>query len=160
MKSVIHQGVGLIFWIAVCFLAAAVGSLFTAPRIDNWYAALAKPSWTPPDWVFGPAWSLLFLLMAVAAWQVWRTVERRLAVMPLVFFGIQLLLNAAWSVLFFGMKSPGLALLEIVLLWLAIVATLVAFRRRSALAGWLLAPYLAWVSFAVALNLAIWNLNH
>jgi benzodiazapine receptor len=160
MKSAVRQIVGLVFFIAVCFSAAAVGSFFTAPRIDNWYAALAKPFWTPPDWIFGPVWSLLYLLMATAAWQVWRSVDLRSAAIPFVFFGIQLFLNAAWSVLFFGLKSPGLALIEIILLWGAILATWDAFRRRSVLAGWLMAPYLAWISFAVMLNLEFWNLNH
>jgi tryptophan-rich sensory protein len=109
--------------------------------------------------VFGPVWSLLYLLMGISAWQVWRKTGFRAAAVPLGWFGVQLVLNAAWSGLFFGLQSPGAALIEIVLLWGAILATTIAFWRRSALAGWLMLPYLAWVSFAVALNLAIWNLN-
>jgi benzodiazapine receptor len=159
MKSVVQQGVALAVCIGICFAVAAAGSLMTSPRIDNWYAALAKPAWTPPDWVFGPVWTVLYLLMAVAAWQVWRTAPTRSARLPLTLFGIQLLLNLAWSGLFFGLKSPGWAFLEIIVLWWGILAALIAFWRRSAWAGVLMAPYLTWVSFAVALNLEIWRLG-
>jgi translocator protein len=159
MKSTLHQAAALGLCVGVCFAAAAVGALFTSPNVPDWYASLNKPSWTPPSWVFGPAWSLLYLAMGISAWRVWRIAGFRLAAAPLALFGIQLILNMAWSGLFFGLRSPGAALMEIILLWGAILATMIAFRRRSAAAGWLMLPYLAWVTFAAALNLAIWNLN-
>lgn len=125
----------------------------------EWYASLRKPAWNPPGWIFGPVWTALYTMMAVAAWMVWRhggfTAQRR----PLALFLLQLALNAAWTPLFFGWHRPGLAFAEIVLLWLAIAATLVAFRPVSRAAAWLLAPYLAWVSFATVLNLTLWRLN-
>jgi len=155
----LHQGAVLALCVGVCFAAAAVGVAFTSPNVPGWYAELAKPSWTPPGWVFGPVWSLLYLLMGVGAWQVWRKAGSGRAAVPLVLFGIQLVLNAAWSGLFFGLRSPGAGLIEILVLWCAILATMIAFWRRSALAGLLMLPYLAWVGFAVALNLAIWKLN-
>lgn len=159
MKGIFRQSAALVLCGGVCFAAAAIGAAFTSPNVPGWYANLNKPSWTPPSWVFGPVWSLLYLLMGISAWQVWRRTGLRAAIVPLVLFGIQLLLNAAWSGLFFGLRSPGAALIDIVLLWCAILATVITFWRRSAPAGWLMLPYLAWVSFAVALNLAIWNLN-
>ncbi|HOW72801.1 MAG TPA: tryptophan-rich sensory protein [Phycisphaerae bacterium] len=159
MRIILYQGAVLVLCVVVCFAAAAIGAAVTGPSVPGWYASLNKPSWTPPSWVFGPVWSLLYLLMGISAWQVWRRTGLRAATVPLALFGIQLLLNAAWSGLFFGLRSPGAALLDIVLLWCAILGTVIAFWRRSAPAGWLMLPYLAWVSFAVALNLAIWNLN-
>jgi len=159
VKGIFRQSAALVLCVGVCFAAAAIGARFTSPNVPGWYANLEKPSWTPPSWVFGPVWSVLYLLMAISAWQVWRRTGLRAAMVPLALFGIQLVLNVAWSGLFFGLRRPGAALIEIVLLWVAILATMIAFRQRSALAGWLMLPYLAWVSFAVALNLAIWNLN-
>ncbi len=155
----IKKTAALAFCVAVCFGAAVVGSLFTYPHVDSWYASLQKPSWTPPNWLFGPVWSLLYLLMALAAWHLWLTCGLRSAAGPLALFALQLVLNMAWSALFFAMRSPGIALVEIVFLWLAILLTVIAFWKRTALSGVLLAPYLAWVSFAVILNLAIWKLN-
>ena len=154
-----RQAIGLVTLLALCFGTAALGSLATYPRIESWYATLAKPSWTPPGWIFGPVWSCLYLSMAIAAWLVWRQRGFRAAAGPLSAFGVQLGLNAAWSWLFFGLMSPGLAFLEIIPLLLAILVTVVLFLRRSTLAGVLLLPYLAWVSFASLLNLAIWRLN-
>ena len=159
MKGIFHQGAALILCVGVCFAAAAVGAMLTNPNVSGWYADLHKPPWTPPSWVFGPVWSLLYLLMGISAWQVWRKCGSRPAAVPLVLFGIQLVLNMAWSGLFFGLRSPGAAFVEIVLLWCAILATMITFWRRAAPAGWLMLPYLAWVSFAAALNLAIWYLN-
>lgn len=151
--------VGLIVLLGLCFAVAGLGGLATIPNIPNWYAALAKPTWTPPAWIFGPVWSMLYFTMAVAAWLVWRQAGLARAAMPMALFGIQLLLNALWSWLFFGLHNPGAAAVEIIFLWMAIAAITVAFWRRSTLAGILLVPYLVWVSFAVALNLAIWRLN-
>jgi len=147
---------GLCGWLVVCFAAASLGAVFMP---GEWYAALRKPAWNPPGWVFGPVWSALYAMMAVAAWLVWKrggfVAQRR----PLALFLAQLVLNAAWTPLFFGLHRPGLAFAEILLLWLAIVATLAAFRPVSRTAAWLLAPYLAWVSFAAVLNGTLWRLN-
>ena len=151
--------IGLIVLLVLCFAVAAVGGLATTPNIPNWYASLAKPSWTPPDWIFGPVWSVLYLSMAVAAWLVWRQAGLAGAAVPMALFGIQLLLNTLWSWLFFGLHSPSAALVDIILLWTAIAATMVAFWRRSMVAGIIFLPYLVWVSFASVLNLAIWRLN-
>lgn len=154
-----NQIIGLVVLLAICFVAAAAGSVVTFPRIEGWYAALAKPSWTPPDWIFGPVWTVLYLAMAVAAWLVWRQKGLNDARVSLLLFAIQLGLNVAWSWLFFGLRSPGLGLIDIVFLWIAIAATMVVFWRRSLVAGLLFVPYLAWVTFAGGLNLAIWQMN-
>ena len=150
---------GLALWLALCFGAALVGSLVTYPSIPTWYAGLIKPSWTPPAWLFGPVWSILYLMMALAAWLVWRRGGLAAARLPLILFLIQLGLNVAWSFLFFGLRMPGLAFAEIVILWCAILATLIVFWRWRALAGWLFLPYLLWVTFAAGLNLALWRMN-
>ncbi|HEX5398105.1 MAG TPA: TspO/MBR family protein [Verrucomicrobiae bacterium] len=143
-------------WLAFSFTAATMGVLFMP---GAWYASLNKPAWNPPGWVFGPVWTVLYTMMAVAAWLVWKRggfiAQRR----PLTLFLVQLALNAAWTPLFFGLHRTGAAFAEIVLLWLAIAATLVSFRTVSHVAAWLLAPYLAWVSFAAALTFALWRLN-
>ena len=153
-----REALALGLFVLVCFLAAGLGSLFTVASVESWYTGLAKPSWTPPAWVFGPVWTALYAMMAVAGWLAWRRPDsaRRAA---LRWFGIQLLLNVGWSAIFFGLQMPGLAFLEILALWLAIAATLMTSARVSRLAGVLLAPYLSWVSFAAALNFAIWRLN-
>jgi benzodiazapine receptor len=151
--------IGLVVSIGTCFVAAAVGSAFTTAAIPEWYATLSKPTWTPPNWLFAPVWSLLYLSMGVSAWLVWRRAGLAAAAVPLALFVLQLVLNALWSVLFFGLHSPGSAFAEIVLLWAAILATLVAFWRCVPVAGILIAPYLLWVSFAAALNFSIWRMN-
>ncbi|HEX8746647.1 MAG TPA: TspO/MBR family protein [Pyrinomonadaceae bacterium] len=145
--------------IAICFSAAGIGSLFTDPEIGGWYARIEKPSWTPPNWVFGPVWSVLYLMMAVAAWLVWKEKGFAGAAAPLALFGAQLVFNALWSILFFGMHRMGLALLDIILLWSAILATLLSFWRVSPAAGALMIPYLLWVTYASALNYSIWRVN-
>ncbi len=149
----------LIGFIAVCFAAAGMGAAATSTSVGGWYQALTKPSWSPPDWLFGPVWTALYFMMAIAGWLVWKKVGWARAKWPLSLFGLQLVLNAGWSVLFFGLRSPGMALLEIIFLWIAIAATTLAFRRKSGLAALLFAPYLAWTSFAVVLNFAMWKLN-
>ncbi|MGO8744955.1 MAG: TspO/MBR family protein [Thermoguttaceae bacterium] len=154
-----RQAVGLVVFVAVCAGAAAAGGAATYPRIQGWYAALAKPSWTPPNWVFGPVWTVLYMAMAVAAWLVWRQKGLPDARGALILFALQLGLNVAWPWLFFGLRNPALGFLDILLLWMAIAATLVVFRRKSTAAGLLIAPYLAWVTFAAALNLSIWQRN-
>lgn len=136
-----------------------IGGAVTATSVGGWYQILAKPAFNPPDWVFGPVWTILFVLMALAAALVWRhgpAPGRRPAI---AWFLAQLALNLAWTCLFFGWQRIGLALLCLILLWFAIAATLWQFRRIDRMAGWLLVPYLAWVGFAGILNLAIWRLN-
>jgi len=145
--------------IAACFSAAAIGGIATSQTVGTWYRSLSKPHWTPPGWLFGPVWSALYLMMAVAAWLVWRRHNATAVRWPLSLFTVQLILNAVWSWLFFALRSPGVAFAEIAVLWCAILWTLVLFGRVTKLAGWLMAPYLIWVAFAGALNLAIWRLN-
>jgi tryptophan-rich sensory protein len=149
----------LAVFILVCFGAAGLGSWFTTPSLDSWYAGLRKPAWNPPNWIFGPVWTTLYLLMAIAAWLVWRRAGFTVGARALGIFAVQLALNVVWSVLFFGLHSPGAALIGIFLLWLGIAATMAAFRPIAPVAAWLLAPYLAWVTFAGALNATIWRLN-
>ncbi len=146
----------LVGWLLLCFGAAALGAFFPP---SEWYASLNKPSWNPPAWVFGPVWSMLYTMMAVAAWRVWRKGGFAQQRLPLGLFLVQLALNAAWSPLFFGLQRPGIAFAEIILLWLAIACTIVVFRRVDRVAAWLLVPYLAWVSFAAVLNGTLWRLN-
>ena len=147
---------GAVGWLALTFGAAWLGSRFLP---DEWYKRLTKPTWNPPNWIFAPVWTVLYLLMAAAAWLVWRRYGITGAVLPLVLFVVQLLLNAAWTWSFFGLHRPGAALIDIVVLWVTLLTTLILFWRLEPLAGILLAPYLAWVSFATALNWAIWRMN-
>ncbi len=147
------------FFFAACFAVAAAGSVVTARAVQVWYPRLEKPGFTPPDAVFGPVWTVLFAMIAVAGFRIWQRVgfdgrDREWSV-----YGLQLALNFGWSALFFGFKQTDLALAEIVVLWVAILANLMLFRRIDRLAGWLLAPYLAWVSFAAVLNAAIMAMN-
>ena len=143
----------------LCFGTEAIGWLLTAEGVRDWYPGIRKPSWTPPDWLFGPVWTVLFVLMAVSAWTFWGHAQGRALRLGGALFLGQLVLNALWSGLFFAARSPGLAFAEIVVLWVAIAATLVNFGRVSAVAAALLVPYLLWVSYAMALNGAIWWLN-
>jgi tryptophan-rich sensory protein len=151
--------VGVIVWLAVCFSAGVVGSRFTGPAVASWYAGIAKPSWTPPNSVFGPVWSALYLMMGLAAWLVWRKAGFSGAPGAMLLFGLQLVVNAAWSWIFFGLRRFDLGFLEIVVLWALILVTVIAFWRHDTRAALLLLPYLAWVSYAGALNFAIWRLN-
>ena len=142
------------------FGVPALGGLFTRGAIPTWYAALRKPSFTPPDWVFGPVWTFLYLSMAVSAWLVWRKAGfEGAAKAAFVLFAAQLALNAAWTPVFFGAHRIGAALVIIVLLWAAILATMVSFWRITPPAGWFLLPYQLWVTLATALNYEIWRLN-
>ncbi|HVM49550.1 MAG TPA: TspO/MBR family protein [Candidatus Acidoferrum sp.] len=152
----LRLALSLVGWLAACFLAASLGAVFMP---GDWYAMLKKPSWNPPAWIFGPVWTTLYAMMAVAAWLVWKRGGFAARRIPLALFLAQLVLNAAWTPLFFGLHQLGFACAEIVSLWLLIAATLAAFRPLSRAAAWLLAPYLAWVSFAAALNFAVWRLN-
>lgn len=153
------QTVGLVLALLLVFFAAALGNWATMSNVGGWYQTLARPSWAPPDWVFGPVWTVLYAMMAVAAWLVWRQKGWRAARWPLTLFLVQLALNSLWSAIFFGLQQPAWACVEIVALWIAIAATLVAFWRRSRLAGALLLPYLLWVTFAAALNFEFARLN-
>ena len=152
------QALALGLFYLSCFLAAGLGSLFTMVSVGSWYAGLAKPSWNPPGWVFGPVWTVLYALMAVAGWLVWRRGGSE-SWLALRWFAVQLALNVGWSAVFFGLQMPGLAFVEILALWATIAATLRTSWRVSRPAGILLLPYLLWVSFAAALNFAIWRLN-
>jgi tryptophan-rich sensory protein len=149
----------LVVLVIACEGVGIVGAGFTAPAIADWYRSLERPSWTPPDWLFGPVWVALYALMAVAAWLVWRKGRVPGVWTAGVLFGVQLALNAIWTPIFFGLRQPGWALLDILLLWAAILLTLIAFARVRPLAAGLLAPYLAWVTYAGALNFALWRLN-
>lgn len=151
-----HQLRALVLFLLICFAAAAVGSLFPP---GDWYADLTRPSFAPPNWVFGPVWTVLYVAMAIAAWLVWREAGLRKGRVAFTLFGIQLLLNAAWSILFFGLHSLGAALIDLSLLWLAIAATIFAFSRHSKTSALLLVPYLGWVTFAGWLNYGFWTLN-
>lgn len=143
-------------WLALCFSASASAAFIST---DGWYDTLAKPAWNPPDWIFGPVWTVLYAMMAVAAWMVWRRGGWRGQTYPLLLFVVQWALNALWTPLFFGLQEPGLAFGAIVLLWGALMATLHAFRRVRPAAALLLLPYAAWLTFAVFLNYAIWRMN-
>ncbi len=150
---------GLVAFLALCLAVSGLGGLITATSVGDWYQALARPPFNPPDSVFAPVWTALFVAMAVAGWRVWRRAGLRRARGAFVAYALQLVLNLAWSALFFGLRSPALALLEIVFLLAAIVATGWLFWRVDRAAGLLFAPYAAWVAFATVLNAAIWWLN-
>lgn len=154
-KKRIVRVLPLLGWIALCELAGVIGSVFTISAIPTWYAGLVKPDVRPPNWVFGPVWTTLYALMGIAGYLVWS--KRRGQALRI--FGVQLVLNATWSIIFFGLQSPGWALVNIVALWLAIVGTIKEFYRVSKPAAYLLVPYLVWVSFASYLNYSIWVLN-
>jgi benzodiazapine receptor len=150
----------LVLSIAVCELAGFIGSFFTIPSIPGWYATLARPELAPPNWVFGPVWTTLFALMGIAAFLIWKKgISHKPVRSALWVFLIQLVLNACWTIIFFGLHSPGIAFAEIVILWVAILGTIILFARISRAAAWLLLPYILWVSFAAYLNFSIWTLN-
>ena len=171
----INNTVKLIIAIVVSELAGIIGSIFTTPSIAGWYATLVRPTLNPPAWVFGPVWTTLFALMGISLFLIWKSdpsvapKERRRG--GILFF-IQLVLNTLWSIIFFGLHNPGMAFVEIIFLWLAILAAIIAFAKISPpsssiwtteghgkLAAWLLVPYILWVSFAMYLNFSIWMLN-
>lgn len=147
----------LLLFVAICVGAGSLAGYATMQSVGEWYPTLKKPSWTPPSWLFGPVWTVLYMMMAIAAWLVWQKGPITKGAM-LLFWG-QLLLNVAWSFLFFGARSPGLGLIVIIAMWLAIALTIYAFAFHSRTASFLMVPYLMWVSFATALNAAIWQLN-
>lgn len=153
-----QDAIALALFLGAAFLAAAIGSIATASSLDPWYADLNKPAWTPPGSVIGSVWTVLYTLIGIAGYLVWREIGW-VRSRPYALFGAQLALNALWSVLFFGLRSPALGVAGIVALWIAVLATLVDFWRVSRPAGLLFVPYLAWVTFAGSLNAILWQLN-
>ncbi len=150
----------LVACIVLCLLIGLLGSIFTMPAIPGWYAGLNKPALSPPNWVFGPVWTFLYILMGISLYLVWSKGLGAWGVKPaLSLFSIQLALNFLWSYLFFGLHSPLAGLVCIALLWVELALTIVAFNRISRKAAWLLVPYILWVGFAAYLNFAIWQLN-
>jgi len=150
----------LIISILICQGAGVVGSLFTSPAISTWYATIQKPSFNPPNWIFAPVWTLLFLLMGISLYLMWeKGLENKKAKTAFFIFGVQLILNILWSILFFGLQSPLYAFIEIIILWLAILLTIISFYKISKPAAYLLLPYIIWVSFASVLNFSILILN-
>lgn len=150
----------LVLFVGLSELAGIIGSMFTVSAIPGWYSTLLKPALNPPSWIFGPVWITLYVLMGIAAFLVWRTGWKKRPVrVALMLFGLQLFLNTIWSIIFFGLHSPLPALVDIILLWLAIIATMVSFYKISRAAAFLLVPYLFWVTFATYLNCAFWILN-
>jgi tryptophan-rich sensory protein len=143
-------------FVLACASAAAPGIVL---RPGDWYRGLAKPSWRPPDWLFGPVWLVLYISIAISGWLVWRQAGFEGAGLALAVYAVHLVFNAMWSVIFFGLRRPDLAFMEIVCLWVSIAATIAMFYSIDRLAAWLLIPYLLWVSFAVVLNFRIWRLN-
>lgn len=151
--------IGFSVFLALCLAVSAIGAAVTASSVGSWYPTLAKPQFNPPNWLFAPVWTALFFMMALAGWRVWRRDGLRQARSALTLFALQLGLNLCWSIVFFGLRSIGAALIEIVVLLLAILATTVVFWQRDRIAGMLFIPYAAWVAFAAVLNAALWRLN-
>jgi tryptophan-rich sensory protein len=151
-----RSALALTSWFILSFTAAVMGGFFMP---GDWYASLRKPGWNPPNWIFGPVWTILYAMMAIAAWLVWKRGGFGGQRIALSLFLLQWLFNALWSPLFFGLRNPTLGLLDITLLWLVLAATVVAFWKVRPAAGAMLLPYLAWVTFAGTLNLALWRLN-
>ncbi|TAK55238.1 MAG: tryptophan-rich sensory protein [Gammaproteobacteria bacterium] len=158
MSQLSRSFLGLAGWLALAFATAAIGSAASI-QAEPFYQELVRPGWSPPGWIFGPVWTLLYLSMGIAAWFAWRAGGWRGARIALALFVAQLVLNALWSWLFFAWRQGALAFVDILVLWVLIAATVVAFWRQRPLAGALLLPYLAWVSFAAVLNYTVWQLN-
>jgi tryptophan-rich sensory protein len=149
----------LVASVILCQIAGFLGSLFTTPAIPTWYATLKKPFFTPPNWIFSPVWISLFILMGISLFFVWRRQGHPQLKKALIFFFVQLILNVLWSLAFFGLRLPLLGFIDIILLWIAILLTILHFLKVSKFAGVLLIPYLLWVGFATLLNLSLWILN-
>ena len=146
--------------IVLVWVVGVSGSLFTASSVNSWFPSLVKPSFNPPSWVFGPVWTILYIMIGISLYLVWITKANKILKKKSYWiFGIQLVLNAMWSIAFFGLQNPGLAFIVIVLLWISIILTMVEFYKIRKSAGYLLVPYFLWVSFASVLNFAIWILN-
>jgi tryptophan-rich sensory protein len=157
MKFDLKKALRLLSAIGFCQIAGIVGSIFTAPNISTWYSTLNKPSFMPPNWLFGPVWLTLYTLMGISLYLVWESKkEKKIAI---GIFAVQLALNTLWSILFFGLKSPLYGLITIFLLWILILTTIIEFYKISKLASYLLVPYIFWVTLATALNYFVWALN-
>lgn len=153
------NGIKLIISIVLCVSLGSVGGLVTVNEIPTWYATLNKPSFNPPNWLFGPVWTILYLLMGISVYMIWKqpvSTERNKA---LQLFILQFILNFCWSFIFFGLHATGWALIEMIALWILILLSILHFAKHSKTAAWLLVPYILWVSFALLLNAAIWKLN-
>ena len=144
---------------ALCVLFGSVGGLVTIAEIPTWYASLNKPSFNPPNWLFGPVWTTLYFLMGVSAYLIWKLPVSKERNKSLQLFILQFILNFCWSFIFFGLHETGWALMEMIVLWIMILLTILHFSKQSKTAAWLLVPYISWVSFALLLNAAIWRLN-
>jgi translocator protein len=150
----------IIISILIPFIAGAIGSFFTSPAITGWYSLIEKPRINPPSWVFGPAWTIIYILMGISLYLIWsKGCKENKVKVAISIFMIQLMLNSVWSILFFGLKNPGLAFIEIFFLWISILITIIFFYKISKKAAYLLVPYILWVSFASYLNYSIWILN-
>ena len=149
--------VSLGVFLGISLLAGVFGGLFTGSSVKTWFPELIKPPWNPPAWLIGPVWTILYVLIGISAWRVWETGQ--FWGLPGLLFTVQLVLNIGWSWFFFGQRRPDLAMIEIVFLWLSILGMLIVFARLDRVSGWLLLPYLLWVSFASVLNFSIWILN-
>lgn len=158
-RSRLVEMIALALFVALCLGVGALGASVVQTSVDTWYADLAKPDFTPPDWLFGPVWALLYVLMAVAAWRVWRIADSDTARGPLTLFALQLALTLGWTVVFFGLLKIGAAVATIIVLDVGVIVTVLAFRTVDRVAALLMVPYLAWVAFATVLNIAIWRLN-
>ena len=153
------KGLSLFIFIFICLGSAGLGGFLTNFSVKTWYKTIKKPLWNPPDKVFAPDWITLFLMMAIAGWMVWQRLLQNGNYSPIILFGIQLILNIGWSGLFFTLRRPDLALIEIILLWFMILWTTISFWSVHWIAGVLFVPYFLWVSFAIFLNFTIWRLN-
>ena len=146
--------------IIICLAAGFIGSIFTNRSIPIWYESLKKPSFNPPGWLFGPVWTALFILMGISLFLIWQKgLNYNGVIIALIVFGIQLILNILWSILFFGLRAPLAAFIEIIILWILILMTILIFYPISKTAALLLLPYILWVSFASILNFSLWRLN-
>src|SRR5262245_10730868 len=159
VRSRIVDLLGFVLFVALCLAVGALGASVVATSIESWYDGLAKPSFTPPNEVFAPVWTVLYVLIGIAAWRVWRVADRDTARGPLTLFALQLALNLGWTVVFFGLHKIGSAVAIIVVLHVGILVTVLAFRTIDGLAALLMLPYLAWTAFATVLTVAIWQLN-
>jgi tryptophan-rich sensory protein len=151
--------VRLIGFVLITLTVGGISSYFTAGQVNTWFTTVNKPSFNPPNWVFGPVWSVLYIMMGVSVFLVWQQPASKQRTLALPIFGIQLMLNFWWSIIFFKFHAMGWALVEIIALWCSILLTIISFSKLSKLAAWLLVPYIAWVSFATLLNSAFWYLN-
>jgi translocator protein len=155
MKSLLM----LLLFLVLVAAVAAIGGYITSSSVGSWYAQLHKPAWTPPNSIFGPVWGALYVLMALAAWLIWRQHESSAVTLLPSLWLMQLGLNLGWSIIFFGLREPALAMAEIILLWSAVLTTAYLFYQANRVAGALMAPYVLWVSFAAALNFGVWAMN-